>query len=262
MNAPRTAAALVIGNELLTGKVDERNLPVLARALFDLGIALRRVVICADDVDTIVEDLHALRRHHDLVFTSGGVGPTHDDVTLRAVASAFGRRLVRSPPLADLLRGYFGERLTDEHLRMADVPEGAELVTSDRVRWPLLKIHNIYILPGQPEVFERKVALLRHHLGADRPFITRAVHSSSEEGEIAALLEEIGARFPDIQIGSYPRWGGGPVRVAVTFDGRDGARVDLAAEALEVALTPARLVDMRGPAMADPGTGGASDTDL
>lgn len=238
----RTAAFLVIGNELLTGKIEDRNVPVLARELFGLGIALRRVVICEDDVETIAADLDALRERYDYVFTSGGVGPTHDDVTMRAVARAFGVELERAEPLAELLRGYFGERLRPEHLRMADVPAGAELVVSDSVRWPTVRIGGVFVLPGLPEVFEMKMPLLRDHLGADRPFVTRAVHTTSGEGEIAALLERIGESHPGVQIGSYPRWGDGPVRVRVTFDGRDPEVVERAAASFAEALGDDRLV--------------------
>src|SRR3990172_10603426 len=132
----RTAAALIIGNEILTGKIQETNMRELATELFTLGISLERVVVCRDDVDTIAGDLDHLRRGHDLVFTTGGVGPTHDDVTHRAVAKSFGRRLARSPELEALIRGALGERCTEGHLLMADLPEGATLMSSKEVRWP------------------------------------------------------------------------------------------------------------------------------
>lgn len=238
----RTAAFLVIGNELLTGKIEDRNVPVLARELFGLGIALRRVVICEDDVETIAADLDALRECYDFVFTSGGVGPTHDDVTMGAVARCFGVELERAEPLAELLRGHFGDRLREEHLRMADVPAGAELVVTESVRWPTVRIGGVFVLPGLPEVFAMKMPLLREHLGADRPFVTRTVRTSSGEGEIAGLLERIGERHPGVQIGSYPRWGDGPVRVRVTFDGRDLAAVEAAAASFAEALGDDRLV--------------------
>lgn len=242
MKPPRTAAALVIGNELLTGKIQDRNVPVLAKELFALGIELRKVVICRDLVGVIAEDLDALRRAHDYVFTSGGVGPTHDDVTMGAVAQAFGVGIVRGEDLAALLAGYFGDRLTDEHLRMADMPEGAELVSAPDVRWPTVKMGNVFILPGLPEIFRHKMPTLRAQLGAGAPFLTRTVDTASDEGAIALLLEDLERRFPQVQIGSYPRWGDGPVRVSVTFDGRDVDLVESAAVAFAEGLPGGQLV--------------------
>ena len=148
---PRTAAALIIGNELLTGKVRDENVAVLAKVLFDLGIAFERVVICPDVVEVIVDDLDALRRRYDYVFTSGGVGPTHDDVTVAAVARAFGQELTRSPEIEALLQEFFGSRLTPGYLRMAELPAGAALVCGSRGRWPLVRMEN-HSLPPLSEI--------------------------------------------------------------------------------------------------------------
>src|SRR5262245_59459598 len=153
----RKAAALIIGNEILTGKIQETNMRELATELFQLGISLERVVICRDEVDTIAADLELLRRRHDVVFTTGGVGPTHDDVTHRAVAQCFGRRLVRSHELESLIRGALGDRCTEGHLLMADIPEGAKLISSKEVRWPTVLIENVFVLPGLPKVFRLKL---------------------------------------------------------------------------------------------------------
>ena len=125
MEPPKTAAALVIGNELLSGKVEEANVPVLARMLRELGIELRRVVMVLDEIDVIAREVRALSTTHDWVFTSGGVGPTHDDVTIDAVAAAFEVPVETSPRMTELLRGYYKEKLTDDHLLMARVPRGA-----------------------------------------------------------------------------------------------------------------------------------------
>ncbi len=133
--APATSAAvLVIGNEILSGKVEEANVAVLARALRPLGVLLRRVVVVMDDVDTIAREVTDLSTAHDWLFTSGGVGPTHDDVTIEAVAKAFGVKVVSSPEMEAMLRAHYSERCTDGHLRMALVPEGAALEVSAEVR--------------------------------------------------------------------------------------------------------------------------------
>lgn len=243
MESVRTAAALIIGNELLTGKVQDVNVQALARELFALGVSMRRVVICPDEIDVIVEDLNTLRRDHDWVVTSGGVGPTHDDVTIQAVARAFDREIVREPRLEGLLRDYFGDRLTDAHLRMAGVPSGAEMVLSRGVGWPLVLVENVFILPGLPEIFRRKLPALAERVGAGRPFLSRAVHTLSDEGDLAPLLDRLCVEHPDIAIGSYPRWGDAPYRVAVTFDGRDADAVDAAVNALRAELPPDQIVD-------------------
>src|SRR5215468_4953649 len=126
----RTAAALVIGNELLSGKIAEGNLQVLARELRGLGVLLRRAVLILDDVEEIAREVRALGASHDVVFTSGGVGPTHDDLTIEGVARAFGVKVVVSPEIEEMIRRYYGNRVTEGHLLMARVPAGARLVSS------------------------------------------------------------------------------------------------------------------------------------
>lgn len=246
MSRNPTAAALVIGNELLTGKVQDKNVAALARLLFELGISLERVVMCPDEVDVIVSDLDALRRSHDYVFTSGGVGPTHDDVTMAAVSRSFGRPIVRNPEIEGLLAEFFGARLAAAHLRMAEVPEGATLMRAAKGRWPTIRLENVFVLPGLPEIFRMKLAVLREHLVGGTPFVSRSVATSSDEGEIAPLLDELVREHPGVAIGSYPRWGDGPVKVAVTFDGRDPAAVERAVDALRQVLPPDQIVDLEG----------------
>jgi molybdenum cofactor synthesis domain-containing protein len=239
---PRTAAALVIGNEILTGKIEEANVAFLAKELFALGVSLRRVVVCPDEVDVIVRDLDALRTAHDVVFTSGGVGPTHDDVTLEAVAKALGRRIVRSAEIEAMIRSYFGERTTEGHLRMADVPEGASLVRTGAMPWPTVEIENIYVFPGVPEVFRAKLPVLRDRLRADAPFHSRALYTTSDEFDIAAPLADVARAHPTVTIGSYLRWRETNYKVKLTFDGSDAAEVDRAFEAMRAAIAPDALV--------------------
>jgi molybdopterin-biosynthesis enzyme MoeA-like protein len=221
----RTAAALVIGNEILTGKIQEGNLGFLAQELFKLGIELRRAVVCRDEIDIIVADLNALRAAHEFVFTSGGVGPTHDDVTLPAIAKAFDRTLVRAPEIERLIRGYHGERTTEDHLRMADVPQGARLIASSEVPWPTVAVENVYVLPGVPEIFRMKFGALRSELHGGRAFVSGAVYTQCDEGEIAAQLAAVAARYPDMFVGSYPRFRASDYKLKLTVDGEDETRV-------------------------------------
>jgi molybdopterin-biosynthesis enzyme MoeA-like protein len=239
---PRTAAALIIGNEILTGKIQESNLGYLGQELFKLGIVLARAVVCRDDIDVIVADLNALRAAHDIVFTSGGVGPTHDDVTLPAVAKAFDRKLVRAPEIERLIRDYHRERVTEDHLRMADVPEGSRMIANDEVPWPTVAIDNVYIFPGVPEIFRLKFPVLRPHLNQGTRFYSRAVFTQCDEGEIAAGLTLVANRHPDLFIGSYPRFRGQDYRLKVTVDGSDEARVARALDELVAQLPSDKIV--------------------
>lgn len=249
MNPP-TAAMLLIGNELLSGKVQDANLVVLARELRALGVELARVVMVLDDVETIAREVRALSAGYDWVFTSGGVGPTHDDVTLASVARAFDVGLERRAELVALLRALYDDRCTEGHLRMADLPVGAELVSAlegepgalraqgRSTPWPATLVRNVFVLPGIPEIFRLKLSSVRARLrplGA-QPFVSWAVFTDMDEGHLKPLLDDVVARFPDVSVGSYPTWIGAPYRTKLTFDARDGARVKAAADAFCASL--------------------------
>ena len=237
-----TAAALVIGNELLSGKVQEANLLELARTLRALGVRLIRAVFVPDEIDTIAAAVRELRERADVVFTSGGVGPTHDDVTVEAVARAFGVEAVIEPSLAALLRDVYGERCTDAHLRMALVPSGAELVSSPDVRWPTPLIGNVYILPGVPEIFRMRLDAVRSHLTGPRPFVSRAVFLSLDEPELTNALNQVVAAHPDVEVGSYPKWFDPSYKTKITFDGADEAAVNRAFAAFVALFGPGQIV--------------------
>ena len=242
----RSAAMLIIGNEILTGKIQETNMRDLAGELFDLGIVLDRAVICRDDVDTIARDLSDLRKRFDLVFTTGGVGPTHDDVTHRAVANSFGIPIVRSPELTDLIRGLLGERCSEGHLLMADIPEGARLLKSEDVRWPTIVMDNVFVLPGLPKVFRLKLPALREYLKGDElPFLSEAVYTLCDEGELARPLAELADLHDAVSIGSYPVSDRSDYRVKLTIDGRDPGRVERATEALRAVIPQGKLVEIQ-----------------
>lgn len=239
---PRSAAALIIGNEILTGKIRESNVEVLAREMRLLGVELRRVIVCPDEVETIAADLTALRESHDLVFTSGGVGPTPDDVTLPGVARSFGHDLERAPEIEALIRGYWGDRVTEGHLRMADVPAGAELLSSAEIPWPVVIKDNVFVLPGVPQIFAVKLRMLRDRIGAAQPFVSRSLFTRCDEGSIAPLLERIERDHPKVDVGSYPVWRDPEVKVKLTFDSLDGDAVDAALADCREGLDPADVV--------------------
>jgi molybdenum cofactor synthesis domain-containing protein len=231
-----TAAALVIGDEILSGKIQDANTCVLARTLRGMGVLLRRVVVVKDDVDVIARDVRELSATHDWVFTSGGVGPTHDDVTIEAVAQAFGTRVIASPILEAMVRAHYKERCTEGHLRMALVPEGASLEVTSEVSWPTIRLGNTWLLPGIPEVFKMKLAVVAAHLPGGPPFVSRAVYVNMDEGELKPLLDRVVADFPDVSVGSYPKWLDPSYKTKLTFDGTDVDRVAAAQGALVAAL--------------------------
>jgi molybdenum cofactor synthesis domain-containing protein len=237
-----TAAALVIGDEILSGKVEEANVAVLARTLRSLGILLKRVVVVMDDIDAIVHEVRALSGAHDWLFTSGGVGPTHDDVTVEAVAKAFGVRVISSPEMEDMLRAHYKERCTEGHLRMALVPEGASLEVTAEVQWPTIRYGNTWLLPGIPEVFKMKLPVVVAHVSRSpqrgKAFITHAAYVKMDEGELKPLLDRVVASFPDVAVGSYPKWFDPSYKTKLTFDGRDDARVLAARDAFVASLPP------------------------
>jgi molybdenum cofactor synthesis domain-containing protein len=236
--APKSAALLLVGNELLTGKVQDENLLVLARTLSQLGVRLRRVVTILDEIDTIAAEVKSLSAQHTVVFTSGGVGPTHDDVTVEGVARAFGVPVVESPTMAAMLRGHYRERCTDAHLRMALTPEGAELVSNAEIAWPTIVMRNVWLLPGIPEVFKMKLAHVRDRFGGGRPFVSRAVYTKLDEGELKPLLDAVVASHPSVEVGSYPKWSDPSYRTKLTFDGQEADLVGLAVDAF-LKLLPA-----------------------
>lgn len=242
----RTAAALVIGNELLSGKISDKNVVVLARALRSLGVSFRRVVMVLDDLDGIAHEVRVLSASHDLVFTSGGVGPTHDDLTVEAVAKAFGVGLVVAPELEKMLRAYYGERITESHLLMARIPEGARLVSSSDVPWPTTVMRNVWVLPGVPQIFEMKTALIRRELSGDRPYLSVAVSTALDEGQIKPMLDRVVQAYPDVDVGSYPKWSESSYRTKLTFDGFSEERVKAARDAFAASLPSESILGFEG----------------
>jgi len=238
-----TAAALIIGNEILTGKVVEQNVFVMARELFALGVELRRIIVCPDEVPMIVRDLRDLASSHDLVITSGGVGPTHDDVTIKAVAAAFDVPVVRAEVYESLLRAHHGERLTDMHLRMADVPQGCRLVTTSDMKWPTVVMRNVYVFPGVPQIFRHKFPVMREELKGTGRFHSRALYVGLDEPALALLLDQVSVAFPEVSVGSYLYWGDdADYRTKLTIDGRAQDAVERCFEALVAGIAPGMLV--------------------
>ncbi|NJN64504.1 MAG: competence/damage-inducible protein A [Acidobacteria bacterium] len=234
MRESRTAAILLIGNELLSGRVEDRNLSFLARSLWEQGIRVVRAEIVRDERAEIAPRVRDLCAGHAFVFTTGGIGPTHDDVTIAAVADAFSVPVIEEPELARRIREHFQERTTSAHLRMALVPQGATLVGGG-LAWPTIRIDNCFVLPGVPSILERKFEDLRPLLGG-APFVRASLALVVEEADLAPTLDALALSFPRLEIGSYPE----RRRVLVTIEGRDAVEVDeaLARLASETAHLP------------------------
>jgi molybdenum cofactor synthesis domain-containing protein len=246
LNPMSTAGLVVIGDEILSGKTADTNTPFLIAELRGLGVALREIAVVPDSLDEIAAAISRLSAHHDLVFTSGGVGPTHDDVTLLGVARAFDAPIERHPVLEQMMRAYFdsrGQPLPERNLRMADVPRGATLVTADNLHWPVLQVGNVYVLPGVPEVFRRKFLAIRERFRV-LPFHLRQLFLREEEALIADHLDEVVAAHPAVSIGSYPRWTPAPDghKVKITVEGKDPQEVGRAYEHLQRLVGPDAVV--------------------
>ena len=237
----KTAGIVLIGNEILSGKIADANAAYLCRELRGLGVEVRRISVIPDEVNLIAAEVREQSVAHDVVFTSGGVGPTHDDVTMEGVAQAVGTRVIRHPSLVALLEGYYKGQLNEARLRMAEVPEGAELVADGSLMFPAVTVRNIYILPGVPEIFRQKFDALRERF-RETPFHLISVFVNIGEGTLADHLNALVARHPDLLLGSYPEFSNPEYKVKVTFESKDRTLVERAVEELLAALPPGALV--------------------
>ncbi|MBI4819489.1 MAG: competence/damage-inducible protein A [Deltaproteobacteria bacterium] len=238
-----TAGIIVIGNEVLSGKVDEANARLCIKELRAIGVQLCRISVIRDDEEEIAAEVRAMSPKFDHVLTSGGVGPTHDDVTIVGLARGLGVPLVRHPGLVELIhRVYPPERITDRVLRMADVPEGTDLVDAPGLKFPVVRARNVFILPGVPEFFEIKLRAILSVLATDRPFYLKEIFVSAPEEKIADALEDTQREIPGLEIGSYPRFDAADHRVKITLESRNLEAVERALELLLSRLNASDIV--------------------
>ncbi|MGZ8310647.1 MAG: competence/damage-inducible protein A [Allosphingosinicella sp.] len=201
-----TAALLVIGDEILSGRTQDRNVAPIASWLNLQGIRLAEVRMVPDDQARIVEAVNALRARHDYLFTTGGIGPTHDDITVDAIAAALGVPVVVHPRARAMLEAHYASRggVTEARLRMARVPEGAELIENAASGAPGIRHGDIFILAGIPQVAAMMLDALTGQLEGGRPMLSRTIGCWVPESEVAELLGETERAHPGCQIGSYP----------------------------------------------------------
>jgi molybdenum cofactor synthesis domain-containing protein len=226
-----TAGILVIGNEILSGKVVDTNSPYLCRELRALGVDVERIITIPDVIDTIAEHVSAMHRAYDFVFTSGGIGPTHDDLTIDGVAAAFGRKLEHSESIAGRIERATGKKPNASQLKMAQVPAGASLIDSGDLWFPLVVVENVYVFPGIPELLRKKFESARDRFRGV-PFVLKRVYVTRMESEIAQHLHELLVEFPELHLGSYPKISEESFRVLLTLESRDAGYVQRALDSL------------------------------
>ncbi|MDH4247591.1 MAG: competence/damage-inducible protein A [Deltaproteobacteria bacterium] len=230
-----TAGVVVIGNEILTGKTVDTNSSFLCLELTKLGVQMERLITIPDRFDEIGAAVREFSQAYTWVFTSGGIGPTHDDITIPAIAAAFEVPVVRNAVLEEGIRRHFRERLTEDHLLMAQAPEGSELISVEGLNYPQLKFRNIFIFPGVPELFRHKFNAIKERFRA-RPVILHQFFLHADEGVIAATLRKAAERHPEVLIGSYPNLFRKEYSVKVTVEGREHTPVAAAVDELRRGL--------------------------
>lgn len=226
-----TAAMLVIGDEILSGRTRDANMHFLACELTKVGIDLKEVRVVSDEAQPIVNAVRALSAAYDHVFTSGGIGPTHDDITAENVARAFDQPIDVREDARAILEAHYdrsGHDLNQARLRMARVPEGAHLIDNPISAAPGFTLENVHVMAGVPQIFEAMVASVLPKLTGGAPLMSQSLQIIRGEGDIAGPLSDLADRFPDLSIGSYPFQRDGIYGANVVVRGQDGSQIDAA----------------------------------
>ncbi|MBN8542987.1 MAG: competence/damage-inducible protein A [Alphaproteobacteria bacterium] len=226
-----TASLCIIGNEILSGRTQDKNLAYLATELNRIGIQLREVRVVPDIESEIIEAVNALRSKYDYLFTTGGIGPTHDDITTASIAKAFGVKVIRHPEAERLLRAHYTpEQINEARLKMADVAEGSELIPNVVSAAPGFRIGNVFVMAGVPKIMQAMLIAAIPHLKGGAVVQSVNITTNLPEGTIAAGLTDIQSRYTDIDIGSYPLYQEGKPSTTLVFRGIELSRAKSAAE--------------------------------
>jgi len=236
----KTAGIIIIGDEILTGKVQDYNSFFMAQELWAHGIQLSRISIIPDNIDEIANEVRKFSKNYNFVFTSGGIGPTHDDVTIEGISKAFNVRTVIDPTLKAFLEIKLG-KLSPEQLKMAEVPEGAELINDNSLSFPLIKFLNVYILPGIPQLLRKKFFAIEKLFNEPVVFLKK-IFLNESESEVAPLLNDIVKRFKTVKIGSYPVLDNAEYSVMVTMESLDNISLEAASASLIQMISKEKLV--------------------
>jgi molybdenum cofactor synthesis domain-containing protein len=237
----KTAGIIIIGNEILSGKVRDTNSYFLASELRSLGVSVMRISVIPDEVDVIGSEAALFSSTYDYVFTAGGVGPTHDDVTMAGIARGFGKKLIVHPELRERFRRRYGDACNEAIMKMAVVPKGTEIVKSEGMRFPAMTFKNIFILPGIPEYLEEKFAAIKERFRSPS-YCLRKFFVNADESDITSVLNSVVSENPGVSFGSYPVVGNPEYKVVVTAECKSGDLLDKAVEALVRQLPETMIV--------------------
>jgi molybdenum cofactor synthesis domain-containing protein len=221
----KTAGVVIIGNEILSGMVQDRNATFMTKALTLRGIRTAQVAVIPDEVHDIARTVKLFSRRFDLVFTSGGLGPTHDDVTMEGLCQAFRVPLVLDEGLVGMLRERYNGRLTPEKLKIARIPSGADLITDKALKFPILQYRNIYIYPGVPKFLRRQFLISLQNIQGSPAFLAK-VYLKEHESDVAPFLNQVVEDHRDIRIGSYPVVGKDRCLLLLTLESQNKLDLD------------------------------------
>lgn len=225
----QTACLIVIGNEILSGRTQDKNLAWLAKALNDIGIRLMEARVIPDVEDTIVATVRECRARFTYVFTTGGIGPTHDDITVAAVAKAFGVAVERNKGAEAILEKHYGrDKLTPPRLKMADMPKGAQLVVNAVSGAPGFHMENVFVFAGVPAIMQAMFDAVKPLLKGGAPMLAKYISAYVTESMIAEKLTDIQARYTDVELGSYPFIKSGKLGVCLAARATDAAKLEAA----------------------------------
>ena len=231
----KTAGIVIIGNEVLSGKTQDINSHFFCTELRRLGVEVQKISTIQDEIGLIGDEVAGFSKHYTYVFTSGGVGPTHDDVTIEGIAYGFGLKVVRHPDIERRMRQRFGGDVNEARLRMANIPEGAQLLATEAVFAPIINIHNVYIFPGIPSILQERFHAIKE-MFRDAPYYLKNVYVRYGEGVIAEMLNGVLAKFPQLMLGSYPVLDVAEYKVKVTLESKDSTYLDQALQSFVASL--------------------------
>ena len=228
----KTAGIVIIGNEVLSGKTQDINSHFFCTELRRLGVEVQKIATIQDEVELIGKEVATFSPRYDHVFTSGGVGPTHDDVTIEGIAHGLGLEVVPHPDIERRMRQRFGDQVNEARLRMANVPDGAKLLATDALFAPIINIHNVYIFPGIPSILQERFHAIKERF-RDAPYHLKNVYVRYGEGVIAQMLNDLLVKFPELMLGSYPVLDIPDYKVKVTLESKDKSYLN---QALQIFL--------------------------
>ncbi len=243
-NTKVTAAVILIGNELLSGRIADENMHYIATSLVRVGVTLSEVRVIADDCAMIIDTVNNLRSRYNYVFTTGGIGPTHDDITAECIAQAFAKPLIQHPEVCKSLKAFFEAKGVDanaERMRMANMPEGATPLEHEGSPVPGFVMENVYVLAGVPRIMQSMLVAAIPQLEKGRPTISVSVRCNVQEGTLAKGLAVLQLKHPTVDIGSYPLSREFDFNVTLVVRGTDAQELNEIADKIE-----ALIADLKG----------------